>query len=280
MIGADPTSRQQEMVLEPTSGWTHLGLSDVWAHRELLYFLVWRDVKVRYKQTVFGVAWVVLQPALLVLVFSLSLGRLGGVGPQGVSYPLFVLCGLVPWTLFSQGLSAAAGSLVGGESLITKVYFPRLLLPIAAAGSHLVDVVITLALLGVAVASSGAAFSGNVVWLPVLTLIAFSSALGIGTFLAAANVRFRDVRYVVPFLLQIWFFATPVIYSSSLLPTELRGVFALNPMSGVVMGFQWAVFGGPEPEGDMLRSAVISIVVLVVGFASFRRSERTFADIV
>jgi len=271
---------RQVVVLEPHHGWRELGLGEIWAHRELLYFFIWRDLKVRYKQTAFGAAWAVLQPVLLMLVFSASLGRLPGVGPVGLPYPLFVFAGLVPWTLFSSSLTGASNSLVVGEAIITKVYFPRLLLPFASVGSFLLDFVISLGALAVVMLYFGAVPSLAIVWLPALTLMAVVTALGVGTFLAAVNVRYRDVKYVLPFLVQVWMFASPVVYTSTLIPAEWHVIYALNPMTGVVAGFRWALVGGPRPDDLIFVSAVAAVLVLLGSLVYFRRVERTFADVI
>ncbi len=268
------------VVIEPSSGWRNLGLREVWAHRELLYFFVWRDLKVRYKQTAFGAAWAVLQPLLLMAVFSVSLGRVAGVGPEGTPYPLFVFAGLVPWTLFASSLAGASNSLVGGEAIITKVYFPRLLLPFASVGSFVLDFCISLIALAAVMAWYGVAPTAAILWVPAFAVLDVVTALGVGTFLAAVNVRYRDVKYVVPFLVQLWMFASPVVYAIKLIPSEWRSLFALNPMTGVVEGFRWALIGGPAPDASLAVSAVASFVVLLVALVYFRRVERTFADVI
>lgn len=270
----------QVVVIEPRHGWRNLGLREVWAHRELLYFFTWRDLKVRYKQTAFGALWAVMQPVLLMLVFSASLGRLPGVGPAGIPYPLFAMAGLVPWTLFASSLAGASNSLVSGEAIITKVYFPRLLLPFSSVGSFLLDFLISLGALAVVMLYFGAVPSQAIVWLPVLTLMALVTALGVGTFLAAVNVRYRDVKYVLPFLIQVWMFASPVVYTSTLIPTEWHVLYALNPMSGVIEGFRWALIGGPRPDDLIFISAAASLLVLLGSLIYFRRVERTFADVI
>ncbi|HEX7490077.1 MAG TPA: ABC transporter permease [Candidatus Limnocylindrales bacterium] len=287
MLSDNPSTRhatvaadRHVVVLEPRHGWRQLGLREVWAHRELLYFFIWRDLKVRYKQTAFGAAWAVLQPLLLMFVFSATLGRLNGVGPANVPYPLFAFAGLVPWTLFASSLAGASNSLVNGEGIITKVYFPRLLLPFASVGSFLLDFVISLVALAVVMLYFGVAPSLAIVWLPALTLMALVTALGVGTFLSAVNVRYRDVKYVVPFLVQLWMFASPVVYTSTLIPASWRTVFALNPMTGVLEGFRWALIGGDRPDDLILVSAAASVVLLLGALAYFRRVERTFADVI
>ena len=274
------SSDRDIVVLEPHHGWRQLGLREIWAHRELLYFFIWRDLKVRYKQTAFGAAWAVLQPVLLMLVFSVSIGRISGVGPKDVPYPLFVFAGLIPWTMFASSLTGASNSLVGGEAIITKVYFPRLLLPFASVGSFVLDFVISLGALAVLMAYYGVAPTLAIVWLPAFTLMALVSALGVGTFLSAVNVKYRDVKYVVPFLVQLWMFASPVVYTSTLIPAQYHALYALNPMTGVVEGFRWALIGGPRPDELILVSAVASVVVLLGSLVYFRRVERTFADVI
>jgi lipopolysaccharide transport system permease protein len=273
-------SQRHVIVLEPRHGWRSLGLRELLAHSELLYFFVWRDMKVRYKQTFFGAAWAVLQPVVLMIIFSVSLGRLPGLAPSEVPYPLFVFVALVPWTLFAQSLTSASNSLVAGEAIITKVYFPRLLLPVAAVGSHLIDFVLALVVLGILLAYFGVLPSLSILWLPALTLMGIGAALGVGTFLAAVNARYRDVRYVVPFLVQVLLFATPVLYTSSLIPEGWRTIYAMNPMTGVVEGFRWALLGGPRPDNVIFVSAAATAVLLVAALAYFRRAERTFADVI
>jgi len=273
-------SDPRTIIIEPRHGWRDLGITELWGHRELLYFLVWRDLKVRYKQTFFGAAWAILQPVLLMLVFTVSVGRIPGIAPAGVPYPLFVFTGLVPWTLFAQSLTGASNSLIGGEAIITKVYFPRLLLPFAAVGSFVLDFVIAFVFLIVLMAVFGVFPSVAMLWVLPLTILALVTALGVGTFLAAVNVRYRDVKYVVPFLVQLWLFATPVIYPSSLIPDRWKTLYALNPMTGVVEGFRWAVLGGPRPDDLIAVSATASVVILVGALLYFRRVERTFADVI
>lgn len=268
------------VVLEPRHGWTGFAFREVWAYRELLFFLTWRDIRVRYKQTFFGVAWALLQPLLLVLVFSISIGRLPSVGPTNVPYPVFVLSGLVAWGLFAQGVNGAANSLIGGEALISKVYFPRLLLPIAAATSHLVDFLVTFAVLVSVMIISGILPPVSVIAVPLLVALDLFVALGVGMFLGALNVRFRDVRHAVPFLVQVWFFATPIVYQLSIVPTELQPILGLNPMTGVILAFQWAMVGAP-PRGDLLLLSLgVSAILFVVALAYFRRAERFFADVI
>lgn len=268
------------VVIESRATPRQLGLIEVWSRRELLYFLVWRDLKVRYRQTVFGIAWALVQPILLMVVFTLSVGRIAGLAPAGVAYPLFALAGLVPWVLFAQGVTSAANSLVGAEPIITKVYFPRLLLPISAVASFLLDFAIAAIVLVALIAASGRTIHPAIVLAPVMASLTFVSALGIGTLLSAVNVRYRDVRHAIPFLIQTWLFASPVIYPIELIPPEFRSLYALNPMVGAVEGFRWTLVGGPLPTSSLLISAASAIVVCAVALLYFRRVERTFADVI
>lgn len=268
------------VVISARRGWAGLGLGELWGHRELLYFLVWRDLKVRYKQTFFGAGWAILQPVLLMFVFTATVGRIAGIGVAGVPYPLFVLTGLIPWTLFSQSLTGAANSLVGGEAIITKVYFPRLLIPFAAVLSFVLDFVVSLVVLGIVALLYGVGPSPALLCVVPLTLMALVSSLGLGTFLAAVNVRYRDVKYVVPFLVQLLLFASPVVYSNALIPTGWRTLYALNPMAGTIEGFRWAVLGGPRPDELMLVSGAMAVAILTGALLYFRRVERGFADVI
>jgi lipopolysaccharide transport system permease protein len=266
------------ITIRPREGWIGLDAGELWRYRDLGYFLVWRDLKVRYKQTAFGAAWAVIQPVLLMVVFSAFLGRLDGIGAAGVPYPLFALAGLVPWTLFSQSLNAASNSLVNSQNLISKVYFPRLLLPLSAVASFFIDYLVATVVLIVAMLLFGRVPGLAILWLPVLGLAAVLVALAVGLWLAAINVRYRDVKYAIPFLVQVWLFASPVAYSSDLIPESLRPFLALNPMTGVVEAVRWAALDGPFPGTALAIAAATTAVVLVTGAAYFRRVERTFAD--
>jgi lipopolysaccharide transport system permease protein len=267
--------------LRPTRGWASLNLGEVWRYRELLYFLVWRDIKVRYKQTVLGASWAIIQPFFTMVVFSLFFGRLAQIPSDGVPYPIFSFAALVPWTFFANGLGQSANSLVGSQQLIKKVYFPRLAIPIATVLSGIVDFGLAfLMLLGMMV-FYGVALTTNVIWLVPLLLLALITSLGVGLWFSALNVQYRDVRYVVPFLVQIWLFATPIAYPSSLLDEPWRTVYAINPMVGVVEGFRWALLGTETAPGPMiLVSSVVAVALLVGGAFYFRRMEQTFADVV
>jgi len=276
-----PANEPPMLMIRPPRGWAGFGLGEIIERRELLYFLIWRDIKVRYKQTVLGAAWAVLQPFLLMVVFSIFLGRLADVPSENVPYPVFVYSALVPWTLFASSLSACSDILIANQALVSKVYFPRLILPVAAAGSFVIDFAIAFVILVVMMIWYGIAPTVNVVWVPAFTLLAFVTAVGVGIWLAALNVKYRDVRYAVPFLVQVWLFATPVAYPASLVPQEWQWVYGLNPMAGVVEGFRWALLGTPAPSwGLVTASAVIALATLVGGAAFFHRSELYFADLI
>jgi lipopolysaccharide transport system permease protein len=278
----DPRADARPTVLiEPPRGWAPLGLHELWAYRELLYFLTWRDVKIRYKQTVLGASWAVIQPFFTMVVFSLFFGRLASVPSDGVPYPLFTFAALVPWTFFANGLTQSASSVVGSQHLVTKIYFPRLVIPIATVLSGVVDLVIAAAMLVAMLLYYGVELTARALWVVPLAGLAFAAALGVGLWLAALNVRYRDVQYTVPFLTQLWLFATPIAYPSSLLTEPWRTAYGVNPMVGVVEGFRWALLdAGPGPSAMVLVSTVATVAVLLTGALYFRRTERTFADIV
>ena len=267
--------------IDPPKGLPSINLRELFDYRELLYFLVWRDIKVRYKQTVLGATWAIIQPLMIMVVFSLFFGRLAGVPSDGVPYPIFSYAALVPWTFFANGVTGSANSLVGSSNLITKVYFPRLVVPISTVLSGIPDFMLAfLVLLGM-MFFFGIVPTAKTVWLPLLVALAFVTAAGVGLWLSAINVKFRDVRYVVPFLVQIWLFATPVAYPSSLIPEALRPLYALNPMVGVVEGFRWALLDTDTAPGPMvLVSAIVATVVFVSGLLYFRRTEDIFADVI
>ncbi|CAN5822730.1 ABC transporter permease [soil metagenome] len=269
------------IVLQPSRGWLSLNLAELWRYRELLYILSWRDVKVRYKQTVIGAAWAIIQPFFSMVVFSLFFGRLSKIPSDQIPYPLFSYAALVPWTFFANGLSESANSLVGNANLLKKIYFPRLIIPISAVISGVIDFTLAfLVLLGMMVYYQILP-TINIVWLPFLVLLAFITALGVGLWLSGLNVQFRDVRYVVPFLVQFWLFATPIVYPSSLIPEQWRLLYAINPMVGVVEGFRWSLLGADTAPGPMIIvSALAAVALLVSGAFYFRRLEKTFADIV
>jgi lipopolysaccharide transport system permease protein len=269
------------IIIQATSGWNALNLFELWEHRDLIYFFLWRDRKVRYKQTVLGVLWVVLQPLAAMLIFTVFFGKLAKVPSDGIPYPLFAYTALVPWLFFSSGLSRGAVSLVGNANMIKKVYFPRLIVPISAVASGLIDLLLSFVMLLAMMGYYRIAPTTNLLWLPLFLLLAFVTCLGITLWLAALAVEYRDINHVVPFLVQLWLFATPVVYPSSLVPYRWRTLYASNPMVGVVEGFRWALLGrGAPPNRLFLVSAVVATAVLVAGLFYFRRKERNFADVV
>lgn len=269
------------LVIRPSKGWAALRLYELWEYRELLVFLTWRDIKVRYKQTVFGAAWAIVQPVMSMVVFTVFFGRLAAMPSDGIPYPLFSFSALVPWTFFTGALAASSNSLIGSSGLLSKVYFPRLVIPVASVLVGLVDFALAFAVLVVLILWFGFVPSWHVVWLPFLLLLAFVTALGVGLWLSALNVQFRDVRYVVPFMSQLWMFATPIVYPSSLLKEPWRTLYGLNPMTGVVEGFRWALVGTNTAPGAMLAvSSVAAVMVFVSGAYYFKAMEKTFADLV
>jgi lipopolysaccharide transport system permease protein len=266
--------------IEASRGWISLQLGELWGHRELLYFLVWRDLKVRYKQTVLGAGWAIAQPLFNMLIFTLFFGRLAKMPSDGLPYPLFAYAALVPWTFFANGLSQASNSVVSYPSLVKKVYFPRLSLPLARVLACLVDFGLAfLVLIGMLVHYQIDP-SIRMVWLPLFLLLAVITSLGVSLWFAALNVLFRDVQYLLPFIIQFWLFATPIVYPSSLVPKAWRVVYGINPMVGVVNGFRWALLGTHTPPGpSLLASLLVAVAILVGGAYFFRRTERTFADV-
>lgn len=279
---ASSTERHATIWIKPHRAWVSIDWRELWSYRELGYFLVWRDLKVRYKQTVFGALWAIIQPFMLMVVFSLFLGRISGIAPAGVPYPLFAFSGLVPWTLVSQSVVGSSNSLVSASNLIQKVYFPRLLLPMSAIGSNLLDFLIAMVVLVLMMFYFGIVPSLAILWLVPFTVLGLAAALAAGIWLSALNVRYRDIRYAVPFLVQLWLFASPVVYSSELVPAQWRALYQLNPMAVVLEGFRWALLGqgAPPPVGVIAVSTVATTVVLALGLAYFRRVERTFADVI
>jgi lipopolysaccharide transport system permease protein len=270
-----------KIVIRPSRGWVSLGLRDLWEYRELLYFLVWRDIKVRYKQTVLGASWAILQPFLIMVVFSIFFGRLAKVPSDGLPYPVFVYCALLPWQLFSNAFTESGNSLVASQQLITKVYFPRLIIPISAVVAGLLDFSIASVVLLGMMLYYGIVPTVAAMTLPLFILLAIATALAVGLWLSALNVQYRDVRYTIPFLTQFWLFASPIAYPSSLVPEPWRVVYGLNPMAGVVEGFRWALLGKAEGPGPLLTVSVLVVVALLIGgLYYFRRMEKTFADVI
>jgi lipopolysaccharide transport system permease protein len=268
-------------VIEPPRGWLGINIKEVWAYRELLGILAWRDVSVRYKQTVVGIGWAIIQPVMTMVIFTIIFGKFAKLPSDGIPYPLFSFCALLPWNYFAQSLSGSSDSLVGASNLITKVYFPRLVIPLSRVFAGLVDFAISFViLLGLMVWYR--VFPGLLVFiLPLFIFVAMFTALGLGLWLTALNVKYRDVRFVVPFLVQFWLYASPVAYSTSLVPEKWRWLYGLNPMVGVIEGFRWALLGKAAPNFEMMfASFSIVLVMLVSGLFYFRKMEQTFADIV
>ena len=267
--------------IEPSKGWISLGLKDLWQYRELLFFLTWRDIKVRYKQTALGAAWAVIQPLFTMLVFTLFFGRLARVPSDGIPYPLFSYTALLPWQLFAYALTESSNSVVANERLITKVYFPRLFVPLASILAGLVDFVISFTLVIGMMVWYGVRPTWAVLTLPFFVIFTMATAFGVGLWLSALNVQYRDVRYTLTFIVQFWLIASPVAYSSTLVPARWRPFYGLNPMAGVIEGFRWALLGKTQAPGAMLWvSVAVVAIVLVGGLYYYRRMEKTFADLV
>jgi lipopolysaccharide transport system permease protein len=276
-----PTSQVAIVRIEPARAWLELRLREVWMYRELLYFLIWRDLKVRYKQTAIGVAWVVLQPIMSMGAFTLFFGRLARLPSDGLPYPVFYFAALAPWTYFATSLAKAAGVVVGSQNLITKVYFPRLILPLSAVLSGLVDFGIAFLVMLTLVVKYRLYPGVHVIWLPIFLLLALATALGVGLWLSALNALYRDVGHILPFIVQFWMLASPVAYPSSLVPVKWRWLYGLNPMAGVIEGFRWALTGHGQPPGTLMVVSATAVVVLLVGGAMFfQRMEGTVADLV
>jgi lipopolysaccharide transport system permease protein len=276
-----PSNLEPHVHISPVKGFVSLKVLEIWNYRELLYFLVWRDVKIRYKQTLLGVLWAVIQPLMTMVVFSIFFGKLGKLPSDGIPYPIFSFAALVPWTLFSNGLSQATLSVVASSNLIKKVYFPRLIIPISTVLGGVIDFLIAFGILIVLMFIYGIMPTVNIVWLPFFLLIALIATLSVSIWLSALNVKYRDVRFVIPFLTQIWLFLTPIAYSASQIPEPWRTVYGLNPMVGVVEGFRWALLGTATGPGlATIVSTLASVAVLIAGTLYFRRMEKSFADII
>lgn len=273
--------RAATVVIEPARGLFDLDLKAVWEYRELLYFLVWRDVKVRYKQTAIGVAWVVLQPLLTMMVFTVIFSYLVRIPSEGLPYPLFVFTALLPWTYFNQALTRGGAGLVSNANLVSKVYFPRLMVPLSAAVAPLVDFLLSFVILLGLMVWYGVTPTWGVLALPLFLLLALMTALAMGLLLSPLHAQYRDVGHIIPFLAQFWMYASPVIYPVSLIPEQWRLLYSLNPMVGVIEGFRWALLGHASPDFRMMGvSAVVVLILLAIGVVWFRRAERTFADVV
>jgi lipopolysaccharide transport system permease protein len=279
---AGPLAQRYHLRIEPSRGWVSLKLRELWEYRELLYFLTWRDIKVRYKQTVLGAAWAIIQPFFTMVIFSLFFGNLARIPSDGIPYPIFSYAALVPWTFFAYGLQQSSNSLVSSANLLKKIYFPRLVIPIASVLSGVVDFVLAFSVLLMMMIAYGIPPTVNVVFLPLFLILALITALGVGMWLAAMNVQFRDVRYTIPFVVQFWMFGTPIAYPSSLIENDLlRTIYGINPMVGVIEGFRWALLDtdtGPGPI--IIVSTLTAILLLITGAYYFRRMEKTFADVV
>lgn len=281
MAEANASTTPEVVTLKPVRGWLGLDLKELWHYRELIYFLTWRDIKVRYKQAVLGVAWSVLQPVLTTAITSVVFGLLLKVDSDGLPYPVFALSALLPWHLFQLSLQKSSVSLVGNANLLTKVYFPRVIIPLSSVLAALVDFGISLVLLFISMAIFKIPLSWNVLWVIPLTILTVLAALAVGLWLSALNVQYRDVQQMVPFLIQIWMYATPIVYPITIIPEgTFRNLYSLNPMVGVVQGFRWAFFGGTPPDLTLLISSAAVLILLISGLFFFRRMEKTFADVV
>lgn len=277
---SDEAASEYHITIRPRGKWDAPDFAELWANRELLAFLTWRDVKVRYQQTVLGAAWAIIQPLFTMLIFTLFFGRLAKLPSDGVPYPIFAYAGLLPWTFFANAVTNTGNSLIGSSQLISKVYFPRMLIPGAAVAAGIVDFLIAFSILGVLMVIYSVPISWHLLMLPVLVLMTALLALGVGLWMSALNVKYRDVRYALPFLIQLWMFATPIIYPSSMVPERWRWMLELNPLTGIIEGFRDALFGRPFDWGVLGVSAAVTAVVLVAAAFSFRRMEREFADVI
>ena len=267
--------------IEPSKGWVSLRLRELWNYRELFYFFVWRDIKIRYKQTVLGASWAVIQPLMTMVIFSLFFGRLANVPSDGIPYPIFSYAGLVPWTFFANGLLQSSNSLVNNANMLKKIYFPRLILPISSVFGGIIDFALAFIVLLMMMGYFRIYPTVYIVWLPFFVLLAFVTSLGVGFWFSAMNAQFRDIRYIVPFLVQAWLFITPIAYPSSLLPEPWKTLYGLNPMAGVVEGFRWALLGTDTAPGSItIVSSIMAILIVVSGVFYFRRMEKTFADVI
>ncbi len=278
MSGAD--SALPVLRIVPAARWTWPSLEELWAYRELIGFLIWRDIKVRYKQTSLGVGWAVLQPLVTMTLFTVVFGRVAKLPSDGVPYPLFTFAALLPWQMFSAGITGAANSLVGNSGLITKVYFPRLIVPIAAVSATVVDFAISFAVLLVMMVWYGVPITGTILVLPAFVLLALATAFAAGLWLSAVNVRFRDVQYALPFLIQSLLFVSPVAYTASLVPEKWRVLYACNPLVAIIQGFRWAILGAEPPTAFIVPSLLSTCLLAIGGLIYFRHMEDTFADVV
>lgn len=274
-----PESDIETLVIQPRKSWWSVDLGELWRYREVVYFLIWRDFKVRYRQTVLGVAWAIIQPLLTVMIFTLVFGRLAGVSSGAIPYPLFALAGFVPWAFFSFGVGSATGSMISNQDLVKRIYFPRLAIPLAAVLSGCADLLIGLLLLAGCMLFYAQPVGGAMVLLPLFLVQAIAATIGIGLILSSANARFRDIGYAVPFALQVALLATPIAYPSSAVPEKWQMLYHLNPMAGAIDGVRLALFGMPIDTGACLVSAGVTLLTLVGGIFYFHRNERSLADI-
>lgn len=265
-------------IIKPSKGWMPINLHELWEFRDLLYFFTWRDIKVRYKQTVLGFAWAIIQPFFAMVIFSIFFGSLAKLPSDGIPYPIFAYTALLPWTLFSESITRSTNTMVMNSNIIKKVYFPRMALPISSVLSPVIDFAIAFVILILMMIYYGIMPTVNVIWLPVFLLLAIVTSLGIGLWTSALNAKYRDIQYVVPFMLQIWMFASPVVYAASMIPAKYQFLYGLNPMAGVIEGFRWSLLGTDSPGMIILASIIVSVVLLVSGAFYFRRMEKTFAD--
>lgn len=265
-------------VIRPSKGWMPINLQELWEFRDLLYFFTWRDIKIRYKQTVLGFAWAIIQPFFAMVIFTIFFGSLAKLPSDGIPYPIFAYAALLPWTLFSESITRSTNSMVMNSNIIKKVYFPRMALPISSVLSPVIDFAIAFVILILMMVYYGIMPTFNVIWLPVFLLLAIGTSLGVGLWTSALNAKYRDIQYVVPFLVQIWMFASPVVYAASMIPAKYQFLYGLNPMAGVIEGFRWSLLGTDAPGMIILASVIVSVALLVSGAFYFRRMEKTFAD--
>lgn len=265
-------------IIKPSKGWMPINLRELWEFKDLLYFFTWRDIKLRYKQTVLGFAWAIIQPFMAMVIFTLIFGNLAKLPSDGVPYPIFAYAALLPWTLFSESITRSTNTIVMNSNIIKKVYFPRMALPISSVLSPIVDFVIAFVILILMMFYFGMAPTFNVIWLPIFILLALTTSLGVGLWTSALNARYRDIQYVVPFMIQIWMYASPVVYASSMIPAKYQFLYWLNPMAGVIEGFRWTLLGTNAPGMVIIASVIVSLALLVSGAFYFRRMEKTFAD--
>jgi lipopolysaccharide transport system permease protein len=268
------------LIIRPPKRWTSSNLREIWNYRELLFTFIWRDVKIRYKQTALGFLWVIIQPLFMMVIFTIFFGGLAKIPSEDIPYPLFVFSAILPWTLFAEGITRSTMSMVNNAAIMTKVYFPRLIMPLSGVISPLVDFLVALSILAIMMAYYGFVPTLNIIFLPLFVIFALLTALGVGLWFSALNVRYRDFQYTIPFVIQLWLFASPVVYPSTLLPDSLRFLYGLNPMVGVIEGFRWALLDTSLPSGMTFLSMSVTVILVITGMLYFRRMEQYYADIV